>query len=232
MPTFAQLKTRVEGYLIELPTFTTGLVGDWINKAITDAEGRHNYHHMEATLTATTTVGVRALAAEPSDWKEVREAPFYLTDDGETEEMAWGITRQLMRRQFAEQDTDDDGAPEFLLVDENDGILVYPFPDGSSDYTDGEYRIHIPYWAYSPALVNNNDTNWWTDNWEWFLTFYAAAEGFLANRDTQEATIYLERAEVERQKSRRRDKQRQRKPVHQLVPRRGVYGFGRQPPRR
>lgn len=232
MPTFAELKTRVEGYLIDTPSFTINLVGAWINKAIDDAEGRHNYAHMERTLEATTVVDTRFLAAEPSDWKAPRAAPYFLRDDGSTREMAWGVSRHLMRRQFDEEDTDSDGDPEFLLLDENDGVLVYPFPDGNSDYTDGEYRVRAPYWGYSTMLVADGDTNWWTDNWEWYLTFYAAAEGLLANRDSQEATIYIERAEVERQKSMRRSKQKQVRPVRQIVIRKGVYGQGRQPPRK
>ena len=236
MPTFAELKTRVAGYLIDNPNFTTSLVGAWINKAMDDAEGRHNYRHMKRVLQATTVAEQRKLADLPDDWKAVREAPYYLRDDGSTREMAWAASQHMMRRQFDEGDATDQGDPRFLLIhdeDETGGeLLVYPYPDGGSDHPDAEYRIHVPYWAYTAPLVDNNDTNWWTDNWHWYLTFYAAAEGFLANRDTQEATIYIERAEGERTKSVRRSKQQQTKPVRQLVPRQGVYGNGRQPPGR
>jgi len=230
MPTFAQLKTRVSGYLIDNPAFTTALVGDWLNKAIDDAEGRHNYSHMERTLTGVTALDTRLVDTRPADWKMARAAPFYLRNDGSTREMSWGITGQMMRRQFAEGDPDEDGDPKFLLED-GDNLTVYPYPDGGSDYTDKEYRIHVPYWGVTPALTGANGTNWWTDNWHWYLTFYAAAEGFLVNRDTTEATIYIERAEAERQKSVRRSKQQQTKPVRMLVPRRDVFGTGRQPPR-
>ncbi len=235
MATFGTLKTRVAGYLIDNPSFTTALIGDWINKAIDDAEGRHNFRHMKQVFQATTTAGTRKLADLPSNWKEERDPPYALHDDGTTREMAWAASAHMMRRQFATGDTTDDGDPRYLLLhDEGDTseLWVYPFMDGASDYVDGEYRIHVPYWAYSAPLSADGDTNWWTDNWEWYLTFYAAAEGFLANRDTQEATIYIERAEAERQKAVRRSKQQQLKSPNMLVPRRDVYGIGRKPPGR
>lgn len=234
MATFAQLKTRVEGYLIDRVTFTDNLIGDWINKAVREAEERHNYQHMRARLEATTTVDTRLLVAKPSDWKEPqRAAPWFLRNDGSTKEMAWSVPMQV-RRQFAEGDTDDDGDPELLVEAEDDvnNLLVYPYPDGGSDYVDGEYRIKVPYWAFSADLVNDGDTNWFTDNAEWFLTFYAAAEGFLANRDTQEATIYLERAEAERQKTVRVSKRTQAKGPRTLVPSTRVFNRGRRPPKK
>lgn len=232
MATFQQLQERVAGYLIDTPAFTSGLVPSWINKAIRDAEDRHNYRHMERVFEATTVAGERVLAARPADWKMAREAPYLLHDDGETKELGWAASREQMRRQFGEDNPQDAAEPRFIMDDAEDGLLVYPLSDSDSDYSDGEYRVRVPYWGYSPALTGGSSTNWWTDNREWYLVFYAAAEGFLANRDTQEATVYLERAEVERQKSVRTNKQQANKPPRVLVPRRGVYGLGRQPPRR
>lgn len=237
MSTFAQIKTRVEGYLIDTPAFTVGLVGDWINKAVADAEGRHNYRHMAKTVEFTTAAETRLLGARPADWKEARgalEPPFLTYNDGGSRELAWAESATQMRRQFSVDDSLEAGAPKFILDEPEDGLLVYPYSDSKSDYPDLEYRVSIPYWAYSALLVNGGDTNFWTNDTagEWFLTFYAMAEGALANRDTQEATIYFERAEVERKKSVRRSKQQATKPPAQLVIRRGVYGHGRQPPRR
>lgn len=219
MSTFAQIKTRVEGYLIDTPAFTVGLVGDWINKAVADAEGRHNYRHMAKTVEFTTAAETRLLGARPADWKEARgalEPPFLTYNDGGSRELAWAESATQMRRQFSVDDSLEAGAPKFILDEPEDGLLVYPYSDSKSDYPDLEYRVSIPYWAYSALLVNGGDTNFWTNDTagEWFLTFYAMAEGALANRDTQEATIYFERAEVERKKSVRRSKQQATKPPH------------------
>lgn len=232
MATFAQLKTRVKDYLIDVPTKTDALVGAWINRAVRVAEEQHNFRHMEALHEATTTVSTRKLDDKPSDWKENREPPYFLREDGSTREMAWSPSGTDMRRQFDVEDTDDQGDPDFLLETETE-LHVFPFPDGASDWdSDFEYRIKVPYWAYTAELVNDGDTNWFTDKAEWYVTFFAVAEGLLFNRDTQEATLYLERAATEYGRVRTVDKRARALSPRQLVPRVGVFGPARKPPRK
>jgi hypothetical protein len=231
MPTFAQLQDRVKDYLIDVPSTTSALVSAWLNKALRDAEKVHDFSHMEAEFEASTVENTRLLAAKPDRWKKPREAPYFLRDDGSTREMAWAADRQDMRRQFAEGDEDDDGPPMFLLEKDAE-LLVYPFPDGDSDHDDGEYRVHVPYWRYSPLLSAGGDTNWFTDNAEWYLTFQAVAEGMIMNRDTDEATLYLERGRDELRRVVTEDKRSRARQPRVLVPRRRVFGFGRQPPRK
>lgn len=231
MATFAQLKTRVKDYLIDVPTKTDALVGDWINRAITKAEERFNFQHMMASQEFTTVEDTRVLSSSlPTRWKSLRDMPFFTEDDSfqATQEIGHATSEGDMRRQYAEL---DDGSPDFLLFSEaDDEIQVWPLPDGESDHDDGEYRITVPYWRKTAALANDGDTNWFTDNAEWYVTFFAAAEGFLFNRDEQ-AAVFFERANAELAQLVRTNKQTQKRLPRMLVPRRDVYAGARKPPR-
>lgn len=233
MPDFSTLKTRVKDYLIDVPNKTDALVGDWLNRAVVKAEERFDFKHMQVSQDYTTTVDTRVLSATlPSGWKSLRDPPFYTRDDEfvTTQEMGHAVSAHDMRRMYAEE---DDGAPDFLLFDpEDESVKVYPLPDGGSDYDDGEYRITVPYWKYSDTLVNNADTNWFTDNAEWYLVFFAAAEGMLFNRDHEEASLYFQRAQEELSQKVRTNKETQSRRPRMLVPRTGAYGVSRKPPRK
>lgn len=230
MPTFAELKSRVEDYVLDLPSETEALVGEWINKAMREAEERHNFRHMEAEASFTTVEGQRSLGDKPDDWKEARTAPWLLFNDGDSREIAWAASESDMIRTYAVEDADDEGRPEFVL-ETPDGFEVYPFPDGRSDYSDDEYRVKIPYWARTDNLSGDNDTNWWTDEAHWYLTYAAVAEGMIFNREEERAQTYILKAENELQREVRLDK-RSRLPRRLTLTRRGdVYGPGKRPVR-
>jgi hypothetical protein len=67
------------------------------------------------------------------------------------------------------------------------GIEVYPYPDGASDWPDGNYRIQIPYWAYTPPLVASGDTNWFTRDGPGVEYIVAAASMMCFEMDWDEA---------------------------------------------
>jgi hypothetical protein len=231
MPTFVALKDRVADYLIDVPTKTSSLLGAWINRAQKVAEDRHNFRHMEGEVAAVTVQDQRFLVARPDGWKGIREAPYHLREDGTSKEMAWVPEGTLARRLFSPEGDLSDGAPRYLQ-DTKEGLLVWPFPDGNSDYLDREYRIRVPFWGYTDHLAADTDENWWTEEAEWYLTFYAAGEGLLFNRDREEATIMFERANGEYQRLVSLDKSTRRNQPRQLVPRVGVYGVAAKPPLR
>ena len=80
-------------------------------------------------------------------------------------------------------------------------FLVYPLPDELSLYTTapaGAYRIRIPYIKLLPALVaGNNETNWFTNNAEEFITYGACSIGFYFNHDETRGDIWFKRAAQE-----------------------------------
>lgn len=243
MATFLELKNRVKDYLIDVPTKTDTLVGAWINQAIRDAEEMHDYKHMEANVEMLTqaAAGLPTLdTAKPSTWKKPREAPYFRRDDGSTREIAWSVNEQDMRRLFAVHDSDDDGEPQFVYLGKAEAeifevgadFLVHPWPDGDSDWADGEYRINLPHWAYSAALVANADTNFWTNDHEWYVAFQAAAHGLFFNRD-ETATDMFSLAGIHLRKATTLDKRGQRRPPDTLIIRKtGPFGPGRRGPRK
>ena len=66
-------------------------------------------------------------------------------------------------------------------------IEVYPYPDGASDWPDGNYRIQIPYWGYVPDLKANGDANWFTKDGPGAEYIIAAASMMCFEMDWDEA---------------------------------------------
>jgi hypothetical protein len=71
-------------------------------------------------------------------------------------------------------------------------FLMAPLPNQNSLYTDGNYRIFIPYWKYLALLSASGDQNWFTVNAEEWLTYQAASLAFLANEDEQAAAAWAQ----------------------------------------
>lgn len=223
MADFAAIKSKVESYVLDLPSSTQTLIGDWVNKAVRDAEVEHNFLHMLAEQTYITSPGVRVLGAKPALWKARRAAPSLLFDDGGDEEIYWAPSGSEMVRVYDTGDPDDDGEPVFLLETASD-LEVYPFPDGISDYADGNYRVVVPYWSFSAVLTDDADTNFFTTAGEWYTVFAAVAEGLMFNRDEERAVQYLERANQQLSKLIRADKSMRRARRDHLTIRPAVYG--------
>ena len=66
-------------------------------------------------------------------------------------------------------------------------IEVYPYPDGASDWPNGNYRIQIPYWMYVPNLTKATDTNWFTKDGPGAEYIIAAATMMSFEMDWDEA---------------------------------------------
>lgn len=198
---FTTAQSRVTDYIVDVPSETAALIDVWINNAVRAAENRYNFRHMKSTHSVTTTADTRSLGALPSDWKAKRELPWLLGDDDITAEIQWAPSPSEMIRQFDASTTLDDGEPEFILV--NDETIdssvfeVYPLPDGNSDYGDGEYRVRIPYWAYSAVLSDPSDTNRVLDEqyFGFYAVFYAAGQGLMFNENDRAAAKYNAMAE-------------------------------------
>ncbi len=215
MATFLQIQTRVKRRVIDLPAAVVTEVPDLINEAMVTLQTEHNFKVMEATTAQlTTTIATRALsvAAVPSDFKEIRGKPYLVDNTGRHIDLIFSSHKADVEREFSVSDADDIGEPKVILDPEftdDDGTRswqVYPFPDGLSDFTGGEYRVIIPYWKYVAALSADGDTNWFTVNALDYLIREATSEAFALDWDEERMAVWAQRSSVKKREVINRDK--------------------------
>lgn len=202
MPTFQTIQDRVTRRVIDLPAAVTAEVPDLLNKAMRTLQEMHNFKVMETEQKLlTTTVATRPLSASvPANFKEFRGLPYLVKNDGSTLDLLLAAHRNAVLDVFPLDDVNDTGEPKLLLdpepVDDKNArtLEVWPFPDGLSDYTGGEYRITVPYWRYVAVLSGGTDENWFTSNAEWYLVFQATAEAFYLDWDEARGQLWEARA--------------------------------------
>ncbi len=197
--TYLELRTAVIANVIDVPGTVTSRVGYFVNRAIRKAQEKHNFLTQERLLTYTTTAGSITLGAGPANYrfKEFRGQPYYTPFVGRAVpiELAYNPLGDIYSPL-------DIGSPRLItMLNTSDlGVFnfqVFPYPDGNSEYADGEYRITIPYWRYVPDLVNDTDTNWFTIQAPDYIINKATYETFAAERDTENMTIWAQRAQNE-----------------------------------
>ena len=203
MADFAALQTRVKRRVIDLPSSVTTEVPDLIREAIRELEDFHNFRVMRTSVDATTVEGTRKLVTTPSDFKSFRGRAYLTSDLGIMKEIVIAPNIQAALKRFGVGTADDRGAPKALLVSEEteaggSDIDVYPLPDGLSDYSDGDYRVTVPYWRYLTALSADGDTNWFTVNAIQWILAKATAEAFALNWDLAREAQWLAKAAVGR----------------------------------
>lgn len=216
MPTinYSTLQSRINTRVIDLPSAVSAEVPTLVNDAIHFLCAQHNFKVMEgevAFVTTTPSPLTHTIGQIPSDWKEQRDNPYYLSNIGWVKEMLWQPSRLYEYRRWAPADQNQIGPPRDLLLGESKSadnpdpgnpdqdmsqlnIEVYPFPDGQSDYSDGQYRIKVPYWRYLPELSAGTDHNWFTDWADRFIIDYATAEAFMLDWDEQRAGFWMQKA--------------------------------------
>jgi hypothetical protein len=210
---FSELKTEVESWLLDMPAGASAKLGGWVNEAIKDACKRYNFRFMEDSVTALTVEGTSRLVAKPARWKESRSLPYRLREDGSVIELD-NITESDKRRTFAQTAPQgdstapvDSGAPRYVWEDAT-YLNVAPIPDALSDWNllGGAYVMAVPYWRYPETLVADADTNWLTENAEYYVIFKAASLGFLWARNEDRAQFYKSEAEPQFQRIKNQDK--------------------------
>jgi len=199
---FSELQSTIEEYLLDLPSDTVALVPTWINQAVKDAEKRHNFRNMERTLQIVTTPNIRLQATAPVLYKQSRSDPFLIRNDGGVDEIDWAPSRSDMNRQYGDSTIIDIGSPQFILEifdEDNDATEFhsYPFPDTQSLYTDGNYRLSLPTYEFSALMVQGSDSNYVTNNAEFYVIYKAVEYGMFFNRDEERAIAYKSLAEIQ-----------------------------------
>lgn len=197
---FGELKAEVQVALIDTPPAIQTLTGSLVNRAIKSIQRKHNFKDMERSATFVTVTGQRTLGARPTDWKGPRGKAYFIGELDGFGELDWVSQISDAQALYGDNPDFDYGHPSSLNEDVQNGqLLVFPYPDGLSTNPDGEYRVHVPYWAYLPALVNDGDTNWFTEEADEYVLFTAISQGFYLNEDDSRAQLWQARA-VDKQK--------------------------------
>lgn len=194
--TYLELQIAVADAIIDPVPIVTAAIPRLINQAIKQLEGRFNFKAMQANQAYTTTANSRTLVgasgALPADFKAFRGLPFYIENLGSSRPMDLVASTESVLRRW---NNDDIGDPHSLVVD--DGLQVWPLPDGTSDYANGEYRITLPYWKTLANLAASGDTNWFTLNAEQYIINWTVREGFAIDWDEARMNVWKDRAEEE-----------------------------------
>jgi hypothetical protein len=187
--TLDEIEAEVESILVDLPSETVALIPTFVRRAQKKIEDAHGFIVMESNKLFTTTTGQRYLGGLPTNWARAMDDPAWIDGYGKDTPIEWIQREREITELYDEADPLDKGAPKHLLLTDT-AILVYPYPDALNPvgtlYNDGLYRIRVPYWKRESTLSGEIEQNWWTNNAEMFLIYYAAADGFLMNRDYAE----------------------------------------------
>jgi len=231
MATFGEIQTRVQQIIIDLPTAVTAQVPTLIRGSLRRLQRAHDFKVCEALSSVyTTTLETRVLAAVPSNFHKFRGLPQLIDANGVVREMGIFPDRGAAEREFSSlaggeaTASDISGTPRFLLRSEPTDELgatnfeVYPLPTDNSLYTDGNWRIRIPYWKFLTELSGNSDTNWFTINADDFLAWDAAADGFFLDWDEQRALIWKQNASAKFKEAVDLDKKMRVSGLNVLVP--------------
>lgn len=202
MGTFQTIKDRVATNIIDLPTSVQSAIGALVNAAQDKLEQLRDWKVSE-TLGGpyVTAASTRVLVAAPGNWRKANGEPFFLTALGLERPMSL-VSDRAAALAYTGGGSTFIGQPSLLLDTEPSdtgahNFEVYPFSDGASDWSDGQYRIYIPYFRFLPDLVNPSDTNWFTVNCEEYLVKKATAEGFYMDWDEARAAVWEKRALTE-----------------------------------
>lgn len=222
MGTFLSIRTRVSTLVIDLPAAVQAAVPALVNAAMRKIQVKHNFKVMEAEALYTTALSTRILGAVPTDMKEIAQEPFYTEFNypGQFRRITLTANRHGTVGAFGAQDV---GRPMVLLdaiplVDGSRNYEIYPLPDGLSDYSDGQYRITVPYFRYLPALAADGDTNWFTVYAEEYIVNQATARAFAMDWDEEHLAVWSKLAEEERGEVILQDKRFRLAGVNEFVP--------------
>lgn len=198
--TFGQMQTEVQNWLIDTPTAVINTIPTFLNRAMHKLQVKHDFKCMEAEVGPYITANnTRTLGPVPALWKKPRNAKPYLEEYlGKIRELNYSSVLGEAKARWGDNANLNFGSPRLVVEDNASGnFLFFPFSDQLSDYSDGQYRIYIPYWTFLPDLANEGDTNWFTLNGEQAVVYQAVAMGFAMNEDDQRALAWNQYAAKE-----------------------------------
>ena len=223
MTTFLDIQNRVQDRVIDLPPKVLADIPNLINEAIRSAQRRYNFRAMEGSVVLVTTAG--SLTPTPNtiaNFKEYKDRGPYMLNylsKARPEIVTDSDTAALA----ALADPLNPGEPLMLLneLDDQSSVWtfsVYPYPDANSDWADGNYRIVVPYYYFTPKLVNATDTNWFVENMDDYIYREATAQAFGLDWDYESKAVWLQEAENKFREAKNADKTNRLGGVDALVP--------------
>jgi hypothetical protein len=188
--TFDEIVDAVEAILQDLPDETRAMIPYWVKEGQRRIEDSHGFLSMESGAIFTAAADTAVLGARPADYRSALDDPYLIDGFGRDTRLRWIQQSKDIIDQFS--GIDDPlmtGRPK-AIEETADAFIVWPRPDALSPvgsvYTDGLWRIGIPYWKRHATLGGEIQNNWWTDNADRYLMNHAASQGFLMNRDYPE----------------------------------------------
>lgn len=221
--TFSALKTRVQRRVIDLPPAVQAEVPDLINEAIRTAQRKYNFRAMETSTTMITTLG--SLIPTPNtiaNFKEYKDkGPYLLRRLNPAKRYLTATDADAANAELA--DITNPTEPRYLVssVDVATGVTsfsVWAYPSDISDWQDGNWRIIVPAYVYTPKLVADGDLNWFTEYMDDYIYREATGHAFGLDWDYQSMAVWLQQADVKFQEAKKADKMTRLGAVDTFVP--------------
>ena len=216
---FGELKTSIQRYIIDDNVSVVDEINDVVNEAVRRMQDNHNFKVFESkTALLETTLVTRKLNDVPSDFKMQRSRPYLVDNSGNTIPIGWAPNDFEMDKIYEESNSAiDKGQPRFIFLFSKSTanvspyfeFHVFPFPDGLSDYTNGNWRIICPYWRYLPLLVSAADTNFILNTYPLAIRFQCIAQLHWLNIDEERAAIWEGKADKMVREAKRADRRKQ-----------------------
>jgi hypothetical protein len=186
--------------IIDANSDVAATVLDKIAQAIRNLDNLRLFPVNRAEETIVTVEDTRKLDDLPSDWNGVRKNPWYIDGTGAATPMRWISEDSSEVEKIFSEDPLDKGAPAEVMVTGDDELWIYPLPDGlaatGTVYSDGDYRVHIPYWKKLPALAPTGSNFFTTDDslTLQYIEEWVTAECLTFNRDHEDAAVWTVKA--------------------------------------
>lgn len=153
---FGELKTQINTMLIR-PDLTSS-IPTFVNIAQNKLE-KTNWRRMLYRNTGVVSSG--DTIAIPSNYKET--VWLYLLSGG----IKYKLNKLTFEELFNKYNSDTQSQPyDYTTNWGNDTFILRPYPDTI-------YTFDFMYYKYTPMLINDTDTNWWTDH-AWETLMYGA----------------------------------------------------------
>lgn len=192
--TFLDIKTQVLSNVIDLPPAVSAAVPGLINNAIRSAERRYNFKYMEG-IASFTTAAAQLTLGTVARFKEFKDrGPYLFQQYAPARQIRVALESGEIQQVVIMNPILPGDRPRWLTVAVDQvntaTFSVYPYPDVLSDWGDGNYRVIVPYYAYSPTYSADIDTNWLINNADDYIIMRATAEAFMKNWDYNSLALW------------------------------------------
>ena len=208
-----ELTDAIKAILIEpISTVTTAYIDGALKRAQRSLEDAKVFRICRAEVSFNSIsdgyYGLSIFEFTDGDWNGTRDRPYWVDGDVISHEMEWiENTNDLRNRLVPGLWNADPGTPKYAYIREEEDtaaawggiwIFVNPTCDALNNSYNGSYHMHFPYWKRLEPITSIESTNWFGDNCYDYLTWAAAADCFLFDKDTEGFMVWGQRAAVER----------------------------------